>query len=463
MPPSFESQEGLGEKSPAPGQPDSRALTEEPRPPDQEVRETRPPEDGPSADLKPRLRLSIDPGPVWQSPIRDHTPDGQGPLAPGPAEPDASPGVSEARAPVGGEHGAPIRLSVGPPSVGEIPRPQVFADEPGSQDLPARELPVQEPLAQDPPQDDPAAHEPGRSIAARMEIARQGDQPEEPEGEGAQVTDSSPPGEAVLEDDTPVAGPTAAGAVDPRKAADRVPGHPLGRCGPVELRLAPSRPVAAPTGERIKVWVGPTDKALVGEGPAARGGRLATRPAPAQKPIHLSLKFPVPNPAATPEALRAQKSGPARAASGASSKPEALGRRLAREPVIVARLGTGAGSVKRSSPGSDAARSGTAARGEGPSLTPIRLTIKGSTVVFQSGGEGAVETAPAALSGAPDDSKRGGSPLRNKPADTGSPSQGSAGRAARAAARLNQWSLLGVKPGQPPLIEASRPSPVSPR
>lgn len=453
----------LDRESRPPERPGNERLTEEPRPVGQEVREEKPPadripepalredapsENGPSAQAQPRLRLSVDEPPVWRVPIGDEPAGDKGPSARGAAEPDASPAVPETRAPVGDDDAAPIRLRVGPPGVGELPRPQVFADEPAPQDPPARELPVQEPPVQDPPEDNAAAGQPSRSIAERIEIARDVGTPEEPEGEDAQATDGSPPGEAVLQDDATVAGPSSMTAADPRPTVDNR--------GPVELRLAPSRPATAPVGERIRVSVGPSGKAPAGEKSAA--GAVSSPSSPTgQKPIHLSLKFPASKSATPPEALRVRKTGPAGAATPKSPAPAAALGRPGTKPVIVAKLGTGVGSAKGTSPASGGAQPKTADKAAGSALRPIRLTIKGSKVISQSGGEAASEKAPPASSGPEKDSKGSGSSAKEKSADAGSAPSDRGGHTARAAARLNQWSLFGAKPGSPAPSEARSP------
>ena len=475
VPPSSVSEARADGESPIPGRPENGARTEEPRPIGREVREDKPPadripepafrEDAPSenvppAQAKPRLRLSIDQPPVWRVPIGDEPALDQGPPANGAAEPETKHDGPATGPVIGDEDAAPIRLRVGPPGVGELPRPQVFSDEPVPQDSPPRELPVQEPPVQDPPEDNPAAGQPSRSIAERIEMAREGDQPQEPEGEDAQVTDSAPPGEAVLQDDAPVANPSSVAAADPRPAADNR--------GPVELRLAPSRPAIAPVGERIRVVVGPPGEAPAG-GKSAPGAASSPSSTPGPKPIRVSLKFPASKSAPPPEALRVRKPGPAGAAKGASPRPDASIRRPGAEPVIVAKLGAGAGSVKRTSPAPDGARSNTADKAAGTGLRPIHLTIKGSTVISQSGGEATPEKTPPASSQPKADSKGGGASAKEKSASAGSASPDPVRHAARAAARLNQWSLFGAKLGSsappeavaPRLLEASRPSTAS--
>ena len=468
-----------GESRP-PERPGNAGLTEEPRPVGQEVREEKPPadrvpepalredapsENGPSAQAKPRLRLFVDQPPVWRVPIGDEPAGDEGPLARGAAEPDASPGVPETRTPVGDDDAAPIRLRVGPPGVGELPRPQVFADEPAPQGPPvqgppAREPPVEEPPVQDPPEDNAAAGQPSRSIAERIEIAQDVGTPEEPEGEDAQATDGSPPGEAVLQDDATVAGPSSATAADPRPTVDKR--------GPVELRLSPSRQTAASPRETIRVSVGsPSESPAVGKSDA--GAASSPSSTPGQKPIHLALEFPAPKSTSPPEALRVRKTGPAGAATPKSPSPAATPGRPGAKPVIMAKLGTGAGSAEGTSPASGGARLKTADKAAGSALRPIRLTIKGSKVISQSGGEAAPEKAPPASSGPEKDSKGSGSSAKEKSADAGSASPDRGGHTARAAARLNQWSLFGAKPGSPAqseagsprLLEASRPSTAS--
>ncbi len=466
---------GLDGQSRPPERPGNEGLTEEPRPVGQEVREEKPPadrvpepalredapsENGPSAQAQPRLRLFVDQPPVWRVPIGNEPAGDQGPSAHRTAEPDASPGVPETRAPVGDDDAAPIRLRVGPPGVGELPRPQVFDDEPAPQGPPAREPPVEEPPVQDPPEDNAAVGQPSRSIAERIEIAQDVGTPEEPEGEDAQATDGSPPGEAVLQDDAMVGGPSSLTAAGPQPTVDKR--------GPVELRLTPSRQTPASARETIRVTVGSPGESPAG-GKSAAGAASSPSSTPGPKPIHLSLKFPASKSATPPEALRIRAPGPAKAAKGAWPGSHASATRPAVEPVIVAKLGTGAGSAKGTSPASGGAQPKTADKAAASALRPIRLTIKGSKVISQSGGEAAPEKAPPASSGPEKDSKGSGSSAKEKSANAGSASPDSAGRAARAAARLNQWSLFGAKPappapaeaGSPRLLEASRPSTAS--
>jgi hypothetical protein len=474
----------LDGQSRPPERPGNERLTEEPRPLGQEVREEKPPadripepalredapsENGPSAQAQPRLRLSVDEPPVWRVPIGDQPAGDEGPSAHRTAEPDASPGAPETRAPVGDDDAAPIRLRVGPAGVGELPRPQVFADEPAPQDPPAQELPVAEPPGQDPPEDNAAAGQPSRSIAERIEISQDVGTPEEPEGEDAQATDGSPPGEAVLQDDATVAGPFSVTAADPRPTADNR--------GPVELRLAPSRPAAAPAVETIKVSVGPSAKVAVGSGQLPVGSRKSAvaesdnrqLTTDNRQPIHLSLKFPASKSATPPKTLRVRKTGPVGVATPKSTASAAAPGRPGMEPVIVAKLGPGAGSAKGTSPASGGAQPKTADKAAASSPRPIRLTIKGSKVISQSGGEAAPEEPPPASSGPEKDSKGSGSSAKEKSTSAGSAFPDHAGRAARAAARLNQWSLFGAKPAPPTppearaprLLEASRPSTAS--
>ena len=410
---------------------------------------------------EPRLRLSVD----QPAPARTLTVDepAQSPEAPesGTAAVDRTATAPAARPSTDEDGVAPIRLRVGPAGVEELPRPQVFADEPIPQGRPSREEPVEQAPAQDPPEESAAAGQPSRSIAERIEIARDGGRPdEEPEGEDAQATDASPPGEAVLADDAGVADPSSVAAADPRPAVDPR--------SPVEVRLTPSRQTAAPARETIRVSVGsPGGSPAVDNSVAGAASSPSGKPGP--KPIHLSLKFPAPKSAKTPESRGARAPGPAGAASGALTRPDAPVLRPGVEPVIVAKLGTGEGSAKGRSPASGQSRLKTVDHAAGPAPRPIRLTIKGSSVITQSGGETTSDKSPPASSGPQKDSKGSGSSAKEKSASTRSGSPEAAGHAARAAARLNQWTLLGTKPvppapsepGSPRLLEASRRSTAS--
>ena len=210
---------------------------------------------------KPTLRLFIDKLSVGE---RQRTPQDEEPAAREPARV-----VEDARQGKGDEDGAPIRLRVGPPGAGELPRPQVLASEQPAEESPSQERLPDGPAAEasnrslaeriemlrqsDPPQ------EPNPSLAERIETLRQGDTPEEPEGEVAQVTDSL----AGAEAGSPAANRSEAATGDPQPMAE-------GRA-PVELKLSPNRPAQARAGQPIRLSVGPAGEVEIAEGPAAKG------------------------------------------------------------------------------------------------------------------------------------------------------------------------------------------------
>jgi hypothetical protein len=221
-----------------------------------------------------------------------------------------------------------------------------------------------------------------------MRELRESDTPVEPEGEVAQITDNG--------SKRPVADILAVreiAAVPVRKDAGETP---------------------APQGATIKVRIGSTLEAPVGEEPAARAmvssNRAGETPAPqGVKPLRLSLRFPPSPSASVPKSLRVANIMP----PGAAGAPTP-----GREPTIVAKLGTGDGC-----------------QGTGP-LRPIHLSIKGSVVTVRPDADASPEKTDA-------------TPAKPKEAPkTGAAEPSAKEKSARAAARLRQWSLLGngVKP-----------------
>ena len=415
---------GVDRETRSPERPDNVQRTEEPREPTASI-------------AQPMLRLSIDHAPSVEAPSGDE------------------------------RTRAPARLQVQVDSQTDSSASQ--GPEPG----------VAESTDQPPP----------LSLAERIEMLRGSRTPSEvpavPEAGAAGVaeaTDGQPareasaPGMAMAEDS----------GVAPREEPQTAEPQP----SPVELRLATNRPRAEPAGETIKMSIEPPGKAHA-EGPAASddspslaqagspgvtlkvssSGAKPTGAAPApsgtkQKPIHLSMKFPAPKSAAVPKSLRVVKPPPAGAGQPMSPGLAATGNRSDKEPVIVAKLGSGASSAGKASasdvPAADAQKATTA------DLKPIHLSIKGSTVTHQSVGETPTdksspasaepETTPKTDDSPPQDSSKDSTKESTKDSTKGKSAEGGSGpsspdpKAAVAKARLRQWSLLsGPRPSTLPV------------
>jgi hypothetical protein len=417
---------------------------------------------------------------------RQRTPQDEEPAAREPARV-----VEDARQGKDDDDGAPIRLRVGPPGAGELPRPQVPASEQPAEEPPSQERLPDGPAAEasnrslaeriemlrqsDPPQ------EPNPSLAERIEALRQGDTPEEPEGEVAQVTD----GLAGAEAGSPAVNRSEAAPGDPRPTTEGG--------APVELKLSPNRPTQARAGQPIRLSVGPAGEVEIAEGPAAKGSSSSAptgsasvgakgasspaasataqpaRTASGQKPIHLSLKFPAPKSPTMSKGSAVAKPRPPGAAEPAAAGVATGAGGQGKEPVIVAKLGAGAASAGKTSPAAKDAQSKTADKAAGTALKPIRLSIKGSTVTHQSVGD-VSEKAGATSTEPKKDSKAGGDePSAKEKSAAAGPSAGAARSLARAAARLKQWSVFAAKAdlrapaeiGKPRLPEAVQGSTAS--